>query len=238
MKPKLYALFLSILLSAPSAFGSCAVPDVKANAEFFKMDVVFTGKVLSENYRDIDDDHSAWFYRVSVSQVFKGPAQKEITVDTEDDSNRFPLEVGSEYLLFAYRRHGRLEIEDCGNSALLSGAAKSIQEIQSIATAHDAEIEGWLVEETTGVDLSGIHVAIRGGSRIFASITDEEGYFHFRAPAGRYKVDFSNREYYLNAADVFWYNPKGFRLNVGESAALQLVSVRHPKKKTEGAPIG
>lgn len=75
-----------------------------------------------------------------------------------------------------------------------------------------------------------IHVAIRRGSRIFAAITDQDGSFHFRAPAGRYKVDFSNREYYLNAGDVFWYNPEGFRLHVGESAALQLVSVRHPKK--------
>jgi len=194
------------------------------------MDAVFTGKVLSENFRDIDEDRSAWFYRVSVSQIFKGPAQKEITVDTEDDSNRFPLEVGSEYLLFAYRWHGRLEIEDCGNSALLSDAAKPIQEIQSIATARDGEIEGWLAPETDGVDLSGIHVAIRRGSRIFAAITDQDGSFHFRAPAGRYKVDFSNREYYLNAGDVFWYNPEGFRLHVGESAALQLVSVRHPKK--------
>jgi hypothetical protein len=71
---------------------------------------------------------------------------------------------------------------------------------------------------------------------MFTSITDQDGYFHFRAPAGRYKVDFSNQEYYLNAADVFWYDPKGFQLHVGESAALQLVSVRHPKKKTEDAP--
>jgi len=223
-------MIFSILLSAPSALGSCAVPEIKANAEFFKSDLVFTGKVLSQNYRDVDEHHSGWFYRVSVSQVFKGPTRKDFTVYTEDASNRFPLEIGSEYLLFAYRWHGPLEIEDCDNSALLSEAAKSIQEIQSIAAAQDGEIEGWLAPETDGVDLSGIHVAIRSGPRIFTSTTDKDGYFHFRAPAGRYEVDFSNREYYLNAGDAFWYDPKGFRLHAGESAALQLVSVRHPKK--------
>ena len=107
---------------------------------------------------------------------------------------------------------------------------KSIQQIRSIATTQDGEIEGWLAPETAGVDLSGIHVVIRSGSQVYRALTDEDGYFQFRAPKGSYVVDFSNNEYYLNGGDEFWYGPVRFKLHAGESAALQMVSVRHPKK--------
>src|ERR1039458_6565388 len=112
-----------------SALAYSPVPEIKANGEFFKSDVVFTGTVLSQHYRELDVDHSGWFYRVSVAHVFKGPIQKEFVLYTEDASNRFPLENGREYLLFARRVGRRLEIDNCGNSALLSEAGKSLQQI-------------------------------------------------------------------------------------------------------------
>ncbi len=220
-------LLCTALFSSLTAFANCPVPEIKANGQFFKSDVVFTGTVLSQRYRNGEDD-GGWYYRVRVVQVFKGPISKEFIVYTEDASNRFPLEKGREYLLFAHRYHGRLKIDNCGNSALLSEAAKSLQQIQSIATTRDAEIEGWLAPETDGVDLSGIHAVIRSGSRVYLATTNKDGRFQLRAPKGSYTVDFSNHEYYSNGGDVFWYNPKRFTLHAGESAALQMVSVRHP----------
>lgn len=211
------------------AFANCPVPEIKANGEFFKASSVFTGTVLSQRYTEHEDDFG-WHYRIRILRVFKGPVLKDVAVYTEDASNRFPLETGRDYLLFAYRLHGRLEIDSCGNSALLSKAATSVQQIQSIATALDGEIEGWVAPETNGVDLSAIHVTIHGGSQEYRALTDKDGYFHFRAPKGNYVVDFSNKEYYLNGDDEFWYSPKQFLLHAGESAALQMVSVRHPKK--------
>jgi hypothetical protein len=229
---RIVALLLCPALFSLTAFAYCRVPEIKANGEFFKSDLVFTGTVLSERYRDGPgvQDNGGWYYRIRVLQIFKGPILKQFTVYTEDASNRFPLEKGRDYLLFAYRWHGRLEIDGCGNSALLSDAAKSIQQIRSIATTQDGEIEGWLAPETAGVDLSGIHVVIRSGSQVYRALTDEDGYFQFRAPKGSYVVDFSNHEYYLNGGDEFWYGPVRFRLHAGESGALQMVSVRHPKK--------
>jgi hypothetical protein len=89
----------------PAAFAHCPVPEIKANGEFFKADFVFTGEVLSQRYVEHGDD-SGWYYRIRLLKILKGPALKEVTVYTEDASNRFPLEVGRDYLLFAYRWNG------------------------------------------------------------------------------------------------------------------------------------
>jgi hypothetical protein len=225
---RIVVLLYSSLFSL-TAFANCPVPEIKANSEFFKRDVVFTGSVLSQSYKD-GKGESGWYYRVRVTKVLKGPIRREFTVYTEDASNRLPLEEGREYLLFADQRNGRLEIDNCGNSALLSDASQSLQQIKRIATAKDAEIVGWLAPETNGVDLSGIHVVIRGGERTYRAVTDKDGRFRISVPFGTYKVDFGNHEYYQNGADVFWYEPEHFSLHAGETAALQFVSVRHPEK--------
>ena len=232
---RIFVLLLLPALFSPKAFAVCPVPEIKANGEFFKADLVFTAKVLTQRYAEHGDD-AGWYYQLRVLEILKGRASKEITVYTEDASIRFPLEVGSDYLLFAYRWHNRLDIDSCGNSALLSGAADSIAQIKNIPRTPDGDIEGWLAPETDGVDLSGIHVVIRRGSRIYSVLTDNRGYFHFRAPAGKYTVDFHNHEYYLNDFDEYWYGPLRFRLHPGDTAALQLTSVRH-RAKSEASHV-
>lgn len=222
-------IFLCSPLSSPNAFANCPVPEIRANGEFFKADLVLSGRVLSEQYTKIGDDFG-WNYRLKIIHSFKGSTVKKITVYTADDSNRFPLEKERDYLLFVYRSHHHLEINSCGNSAKLPEALKSIAEIQRIAASRYGEIEGWLAPETEGVDVSGIHVKIRRGPHVYRAMTDNDGYFHFRAPAGQYAVDFGNHEYYVNGGDTFWYGPSHFTLHRGEAAALQFVSVRHPSR--------
>ncbi len=215
-----------MVLLADTAHAVCPVPEIPANGEFFKRDIVFTGTVISERYDQ--KDVGGWFYRVRVQKVFRGPSGTEFVVYTEDSSGRFPLKKGIDYLLFASQEQGRLVIDNCTNSAPLAQAAKSIELIERIPSAGPyGEIEGWVVAETDGIDVSGIRVICRGNSRTFSAVTEKDGRFHFRAPAGHYKVDFTSNEYYTNEGDFFWYNPNGFVIHPGETAALQLVSVRH-----------
>jgi len=213
-------------LSAVPASAVCPVPQIPANAEFFKRDIVFSGTVVSEGYDD--RDVGGWFYRVRVLKVFRGPVRAEFTIYTENSSGRFPLEKGQAYLLFASGEQGRLEIDNCTNSAPLTQAAKSIEMIENILRSGlYGEIEGWVIGETGGIDVSGVRVTCRGASGTYSDVTDKGGRFHFRAPAGRYRVDFTSGEYYVNTDDIFWYKPGNFTLHPGETAALQLVSVRH-----------
>lgn len=211
-----------------SASAVCRVPEIKPRGEFFKSDAVFVGTVTSSKYTS--RDVGGWFYRLYVDRVFRGPDEAEVTIYTEDSDIRFPLERKRTYLLFAYRRHGRLEIDSCGNSALLAVAAESVRSIEGLAEGgQGGEIEGWVVAETGGIDTSGVRVVVRGASKTYTAISDKEGWFHFRAPAGRYRVDFTSGDYYLNGDDYFWYDPNHFSLHAGEIASLQLVSVRHLK---------
>jgi hypothetical protein len=213
---------------APS-FGYCGVPEIRPNGEYFQSDVIFIGTVVSSNYSD-----AGGFYRLHVRRVFRGPSQSEFDVYTSDDDNRFPLEKKRTYLLFAYRRHGRLEIDSCGNSSLLSEALASIRSLEEIPRATKyGVIEGWPVGETEGVDVSAVRVTIKCQKRNYTAVTDKDGWFHFRVVAGKYKIDFSSGEYYLNAADSFRYNPDNFTLHAGETASLQVVSVRHPHMTTD-----
>jgi hypothetical protein len=199
------------------------VPEIRATGEYFQRDLVFVGTVTSGHY-----SLAGGMYRLSVQRIFRGPIQKEFTVYTWDDDVRFPLKTGATYLLFASKDKRGFEIDSCGNSNLLSHATKTIRELQMLSQAAPfGVIEGWVVAETDGIDVSGVRVTVKGKAGVYSAVTDKDGWFHFRAPVGEYKVDFSSGEYYLNAADDFRYDPEGFELHAGETASLQVVSVRH-----------
>jgi Carboxypeptidase regulatory-like domain len=222
-------LFLIFFLSWPRlTFASCPTPDIKPNGEFFKATLVFTGKVLSvRKVEDTEKEIGGWFYRMRVTEIFRGPIRREFTVFTEDASNRFPLDSNGEYLLFAYNWHHRLLIDICGNSALLSEAGDSLQTLRDLRAGKlPTEIEGDLFSPNPKADLSGVIVTIRSKTKIYTATTDKDGRFHRQLPPGKYRVDFASKEYYAQGDDDFWYDPDHFYIHPGECASLQLVSVR------------
>ena len=227
-----FLIFAATFSHPPVSRAYCPVPEIRANGEFFKSDAVFIGTVLSiRETPDTDNNVGGWFYRMKVEEMFRGPVTIVITVYTENSSARFPLEKGRKYLLFAYKQNSRLEIFGCGNSALLSEAADALTRLKNLrAGEQPSEIEGWVVAETGGIDVSGVLVTVKRQSKSYTAVTDKDGWFHFPAPPGRYKLDLSSKEYYLNGGDDFWYKPEGFVLHAGECASLQAVSIRHLNK--------
>ena len=220
-----FIIFVPFLFPVPAG-AYCGVPEIRANGEYFQSDVVFIGTVISGRYTE--HDVGGWYYRVRAARIFRGPAQSEFTIYTEDSDIRLPLEKNRAYFLFAHRTNGRLDIDSCGNSGLLSNAADSVRSIENIPQAPPyGVIEGCVVAETDGIDVSGVQITVKGQSRNYTALTDKDGWFHFRAPVGPYKVDFSSGKYYLNAGDYFRYNPHHFVLHAGETASLQFVSARH-----------
>jgi hypothetical protein len=228
------AIFITALSVLPTCVRAhCPQPEIRASGEYYQSDVVFTGTVIQGSYSAA----AGGGYRLRVSRIFKGPVQKEFNVSTDSDNSRFPLDKGRTYLLFAYKGARGLEINSCGNSDLLSKAAKSVRTIENLPHAPPfGVIEGWVLREIEGwvgpadhTDFSGIRVTVTGQSRNYAAVTDKNGRFHFRAPVGRYEVDFSLGEYYPDD-DSLWYDPHGFDLHAGETASLLVVSTRHLAK--------
>ena len=92
-------------------------------------------------------------------------------------------------------------------------------------------IEGWVASEKNDAEVSGIRVTINGGRRDYSAETDKDGWFHLRAPIGRYEVDLGSGEYYLDPQENFFRdNPHDFVLHPGETASLQVVSARTSAK--------
>jgi hypothetical protein len=224
------ALFTISLCFLPTCLHAyCGAPNViRPSGEYYQSDVVFTGTVISAQY----DAAAGGYYRLRVGRIFRGPIRRDFYVSTYSDDSRYPLQRGRAYLLFAKIGIRMLEINSCGKSDLLSNAAKTIRVLENLPHAPDyGVIEGWVVSEKDDAEVSGIRVTINGGRRDYSAVTDKDGWFHLRAPIGRYKVDSGSVEYYLDPRENFFrYNPHDFVLHPGETASLQVVSARHLAK--------
>jgi hypothetical protein len=223
-------LVVFVCLSPACLHAYCGAPNlIRPSGEYYQSDVVFVGTVISAQYNSA----AGGYYRLRVARIFKGPIRAEFDVSTYSDDGRYPLERGRSYLLFARIGYRMLEITSCGNSNLLSQSAKTIRVLERLPYAPDyGAIEGWLVSPNSDAEVSGVRVIIDGGSREYSAVTDKNGWFHVRVPIGRYKVDLSSGEYYLDPQENFFqYNAQDFVLHPGETASLQFVSARHAVKQ-------
>lgn len=119
----LLAAFVSSCVTSVDAY--CFTnPSVKE--EFKSSDVVIVGIVIrSTNILDSDGFINGTFYSIRVSEVLKGSPSKTVELYSENDSGRFPMQIGVSYLLFAYdgvfegAKESHLAIDSCGNSGTL-----------------------------------------------------------------------------------------------------------------------
>ena len=215
------AFFLLLLLALP-ADAACPKPVVKVCSEFFKSDAVFVGRVLSQRTVPPRGDlYDGWVYRLRVSRVLRGSLGKITEVFTEDSSGRLPLEVGSEYLLFATLHQGRFEITNCGNSALLAEAMAKIREIEQIAKTSSGVIEGHVASRPTWHGVPGIRLLVRGSQGTYSVISDQEGWFRLAVPPGTYSVQADSGS--VIPFDLSNDNPAGFVIPKGGCAQVQFV---------------
>src|SRR5450759_518587 len=88
----------------------------------------FTNLSESENTSDLEGITAA-VYRVRVTRLLHGPLAEVIDVRSDNDSGRFPLDLGKEYVLFLQRDSHGYFVDNCGNSGLLLQRAKVLQEL-------------------------------------------------------------------------------------------------------------
>jgi len=101
-------------------------------ADFADTEAVFVGKAVAAQDAPVLCGDGGWTYLLDVKRVFRGNLGKTIEVSTENNSGRYPLEVGKEYLLFAKRACGALMIYGCEYSAPVEEAAPTILQLEQI----------------------------------------------------------------------------------------------------------
>jgi hypothetical protein len=128
-----------LLMSSTVAFGSCVNGYPTVQKEYTSSTLVLIGKVVGEhktvgsiNGYFLDGD----IYKVAPTHVFKGKAKGSIELFSENSSGRFPMQLNQEYLLFVYADHGRLIVDNCGKSDLISRAKKTAREVARLSGGH------------------------------------------------------------------------------------------------------
>lgn len=176
----------------------CFKPDPKVCAEFFKSDAVFVATVVSERtVLDKGGFIDGWWYRLNIHKTFRGARQKTVDVYTGNDSGRLRLEVGHEYLLFAKKYRGRLQITGCGNSGLMSKKKEKLQNIEQIKKTTSGSIEGHVASHPSWIGVAGIQVITKGEGNIYTTVTDQDGWFRMIVPPGN-TVSRSNLLWFLH----------------------------------------
>jgi hypothetical protein len=118
---KAILIAMSFLLLSSSVDAVCLKGNPSVKQECDDSQSVFIGKVQEQRHvpesRDYYDGDE---YIVQVLEVFKGESKHQIVIFSENSSGRFPMTVGSTYILFVYVERGRFQVSNCGNSGLLS----------------------------------------------------------------------------------------------------------------------
>lgn len=124
-----------------SAFAWCeSYPTV--SEEFQSSTLVFIGKVVAEEkvHSVGEDFFDGINYRIEVAEILRGRTPKTITVFSKDSSGRFPMSIGTSYLVFALLEQGLLAgypvyvISNCGNSGPLSELAAKINAVRRLVS--------------------------------------------------------------------------------------------------------
>jgi hypothetical protein len=104
-------------------------------AEYKKAKAVVVARVSGK--REVPETTDSFYYEgtmytVKIERVFRGVVRAPAEVFSENSSGRFPMLVGSVYLLFIDEPHDRFVVDYCGNSGLISKRAKELEEVERL----------------------------------------------------------------------------------------------------------
>lgn len=135
---KILLTAISFLLISTIATAVCLKGHPSIAEEYADSQSVFIGKVTS--IQDVPESgayYDGHNYTVQVQEVFKGNPTNTVVIFSENSSGRFPMSVGSTYILFVYYELGRNQVSNCGNSGLLSEKQDVIQAVRQLKQNKD-----------------------------------------------------------------------------------------------------
>jgi len=110
---------------------------IPLDKEMRAANAIVLGRVTRKKnlFEDPADPHgiTATIYTLQVSHVVRGKSPSMIRIRSENDSSRFWMDVGEEYLLFLSRdtqHQGFYFVDDCGNSGVASKQAPVLHQVE------------------------------------------------------------------------------------------------------------
>jgi hypothetical protein len=101
--------------------------------------LIVVGRVTEQRplFEDPTDPDSitAYIYTVQVLRRLKGTAPHTVELRTDNDSGRYPMNVGEAHLLFLTRQDAYLMADSCGNSTLLPHGNSVLARVEALLTA-------------------------------------------------------------------------------------------------------
>ena len=134
MRTLAVVILFSSLVSAACPNGYPTISE-----EYSSSVIVLVGKVVAHaaspaegNFYDGDT------YTVIPLRVLKGTPDSRMDLFSENSTGRFPMQLNRKYLLFVYEDHGRLMVDNCGNSDLMSHAKRALAQTTEAAQGPDS----------------------------------------------------------------------------------------------------
>lgn len=126
MKHFLLAAGLVVSAAATAAFGQCQGAQLSVNEEVHAAGSALVGTVETAQFVPDSGTHQDGVnYTLRVDRILHGKLVKgnEVTIFSENSAEKFPMQVGKQYLLFVHLDDARYTVNNCGNSGLLEAAA-------------------------------------------------------------------------------------------------------------------
>lgn len=165
MRPTVFIAALTLLLGHGQNVWAYCSPDLdySVRGEFRRADIVAIVRAESVIWLDEQrrptklrkplafgntpggfDPYIGAYYAVRLIEAFKGNPPTRFRIFSENTTARTPLRMGKNLLLFisrsrstdAYQRIGDLTVDNCGNSALASKAAREVRLVSRLANRH------------------------------------------------------------------------------------------------------
>jgi len=136
------SIMIFLTMNVPFASAYCpSYPNVEQ--EFWESNLVFVGKVISEE--KVHETKDGFFdginYRISVMEFFRGNANREVVVFSENSSGRFPMDIGKSYLVFTSITSGTFAggpvytVSYCGNSGEVTKGKKALALVRKLSVS-------------------------------------------------------------------------------------------------------
>ncbi len=126
MKHFAFALALVLSSASAAALGQCqgtqlSVSDEVHTAGSTLVGTVETAQFLPDGATHVDGVN----YTIRVDRILHGKMIKsnEVTIFSENSAEKFPMQVGKQYLLFVHKEDAGFVVNNCGNSGLLEATA-------------------------------------------------------------------------------------------------------------------